>query len=87
LKDCELIGTDHLGPHWKEMVAEAVSETDPRQLREKVAAAEAAIFQRLQRLATSSKGSQTEMRELRAASDRLLALKTDVLKFPGWREE
>lgn len=86
MKDCEPIGTDHLGPHWKEMVAEAVSETDPQQLREKVAAAEAAIFQRLQRLA-NSKGSHTEMRELRAASDRLLALKTDVLKFPDWREE
>lgn len=87
MKDCEPIGTDHLGTHWKEMVAEVVSETDPQQLREKVAAAEAAIFQRLQRLAMNSGGSHTEMRELRAASDRLFALKTDVLKFPDWSEE
>lgn len=54
MKDCEPIGTDHLGTHWKEMVAEVVSETDPQQRREKVAAAEAAIFQRLQRLAMNS---------------------------------
>ena len=77
---------DRLGSNWKERVAEAMSEPDPQQLPQRVAAAEAAIFQRLQLLTADPKASLADLRELREASDRMLALKTDVLKFPDWRE-
>ena len=87
MKQSDPGGTDHLALHWKERVAEVMSETDPQRLSQRVAAAEAAIFQRLQILAADSGGMPTELHELRDASDRLLALKTEVLNFPDWRQE
>jgi hypothetical protein len=56
-------------------------------LKEKIAAAETAIFERLQALAAKNSHSQSaEVLELRKASEALLALKTDVLRFPDWRQ-
>ena len=72
--------------NWKEMVAEAMAESNPATLPEKIATAESAIFERLQTLATNSYSESVEVRELHEASNALLALKTSVLKFPDWRQ-
>ena len=69
---------------WSQTFSEAVKETDPHKLHEKVAAAEAAIFHRLQDLAEAN-GAEREIMALRKATDALLSLKTDVLRFPDWR--
>ncbi len=61
-------------------------ETNPDELREKVAEAEAAIFVRLQVLAKSSNGA-VEKQALQDASQLLLSLKKEALKFPDWRPE
>lgn len=78
---------DHRDHAWKDIVAEAMSESNPKTLPGKIAAAEAAIFDRLQVLATKSDSQSAEVRELREASEAILALKTNVLKFPYWRQE
>ena len=69
---------------WSQTFSEAVKEKDPQKLQEKVAAAEAAIFNRLQGLAQGN-GAEIEITALREASDTLLSLKTEVLRFPDWR--
>lgn len=79
------LGPDHQLYAWSQTFSEAVTEKDPQKLREKVSAAEAAIFHRLQDLAQSD-GAEAEIIALRKASDILLSLKTDVLKFPDWRQ-
>jgi hypothetical protein len=85
----EQTGVTHPNEHklyvWSQTFSEAVTEEDPQKLREKVSAAEAAIFHRLQDLAQSD-GAEAEIIALRKASDILLSLKTDVLKFPDWRQ-
>ena len=68
------------------MYADALDEKNLAKLGEKVAVAEAAIFQRLQEL-TKEADSSSERFELRQAAEKLLALKTDTLNFPRWREE
>jgi len=83
----EPIGTGHRDHAWKNLVAEAVAESIPKKLQEKIAVAEAAIFERLQALAANSHPHSAEIRELREASAALLALKTDVLRFPDWRPQ
>ena len=89
----EQTGVTHLNeldPHhklypWSQVFSDAVKEKSPQALREKIAAAETAIFNRLQDLARSN-GAEAETIALREASDILLSLKTDVLKFPDWRQ-
>ena len=69
---------------WSQTFSEAVNEKDPGKLREKVAAAETAIFNRLQALTEGDAG--IELMALREASRTLLSLKTRVLQFPDWRQ-
>jgi hypothetical protein len=71
---------------WKRLVQEALVEVNPDRLREKVGEAEAAVFQRLQALASNSDGSE-ELHALQDASNTLLVLKREVLKFPDWKPE
>lgn len=78
------LNADHNLYVWSQTFSEAVKEKDPQKLQEKVAAAEAAIFNRLQSL-TQGNGAEIEIIALREASDTLLSLKTDVLRFPDWR--
>jgi hypothetical protein len=78
------VNPDHTLYVWSQAFSEAVREKDPQKLQEKVAAAEAAIFNRLQDL-TQGNGAEIEITALREASDTLLSLKTDVLRFPDWR--
>jgi len=76
---------DHNLYVWSQTFSEALKEKDPQKLQEKVAAAEAAIFNRLQDLAQGN-GAEIEISALREASNTLLSLKTDVLRFPDWRQ-
>jgi DNA primase large subunit len=70
-------------PAWQKLCQEALVELDPDKLKERVAAAEAAVFIRSQELARSS-DSQAERQALRDATNSLRFLKRDVLKFPDW---
>jgi len=79
------LGPDYKPYTWSQTFSDAIEEKDPQKLQEKVAAAEAAIFSRLQGLARSN-GAEAEIIALRKASDTLLSMKTDVLKFPDWRQ-
>jgi hypothetical protein len=56
---------------WRVTYADAISEKYPETLRERVAAAEAAIFQRLQEL-TRDTDSANERSDLRQATETLL---------------
>jgi hypothetical protein len=71
---------------WQKPLQEAMVELNPDKLKERVAEAEAAIFLRLQALAQSSSGA-VEKQALQDASQLLLSLKKEALKFPDWRPE
>lgn len=71
---------------WQKPLQDALVEANPDKLKEKVATAEAAIFFRLQELVQSSNGA-VEKRALQDASQLLLSLKKEALKFPDWRPE
>lgn len=66
------------------MLHEALVEQDPEKLTERVAEAEAAVFLRLQDLARVQESS-AERLALHDASEALLILKRDGLKFPHWK--
>ena len=68
---------------WQRVLNAALTEQDPERLRERVADAEAAVFLRLQDLARMP-DSSVELRALQDASEALLVLKRDGLKFPSW---
>jgi hypothetical protein len=80
------LSSDRNGVEWKSVLQEALIEINPDKLREKVAEAEVAIFQRLQALGQSPDSAE-ERHTLQDASNALLALKREVLKFPDWRRE
>ena len=69
---------------WREPFEQALKETDPRKLGELVLQAEAAIYQRFEQLQSSPDGDG-ELREIKAASDQLLALKVNRLGWPPVR--
>jgi hypothetical protein len=66
---------------WQNILHEAMVESDPAKLQEKVITAEEAIFCRLQALGPSD---SEERQALHDASDILLDLKREVLRFPDW---
>jgi len=71
---------------WQKPFQKALVETNPDKLKEMVVEAEAAIFLRLQALAQSSNGA-AEKQALQDASQLLLSLKREALKFPDWKPE
>ena len=79
----ENLSFDGNSRQWKEVFQEALVEVNPEKLKEKIAESEAAIFQRLQVL-QSGPGNVQELRALQDASNALLVLKREVLKFPDW---
>lgn len=79
----ENLGSDGNTRQWKEVFQEALVEVNPERLKEKIAESEAAIFQRLQVLQSGPANVQ-ELRALQDASNALLVLKREVLKFPAW---
>jgi hypothetical protein len=73
-------------PRWQREYEAAVSEADTGKLLERVHAAEAAIFKRLQELAENS-DSPSRDAEHQAIADAIRALRIltrDKLQFPDW---
>jgi hypothetical protein len=83
--DSELIDVQALEyPSWQKCCQEALIELDREKLKEKVAAAEAMVFQRLQEIADRT-DAQAERQALMDVTSSLRFLKRDVLKFPDWK--
>lgn len=70
-------------PHWQREFEAAVSEGDPQSLRQRVDAAEAALFLRLQALAESAEGEQ-ERQAISKAIGTLRAIQREKLGYPEW---
>ena len=68
---------------WQKIFQETLVEVNPEKLKEKIAESEAAIFQRLRALQPGPDHVE-ELRALQDASNALLVLKREVLKFPDW---
>lgn len=71
-------------PSWQEAYRAVTQESDPDRLYERVMAAEAAIFRRLQEL-QSGLNSDTERRDLKDAIEGLYTVKTQKLNWPDWK--
>lgn len=71
---------------WQKSVRDALLELNPDVLKQKVADAEAAIFERLQALAKAG-GTSEERQALEDAVNSLRVLKREMLKFPDWRPD
>ena len=69
---------------WEKTIHEALVELDSNKLRQKIAEAESVIFERLQAIGGDGSGSD-ERNALEDASNTLLTLKREILKFPDWR--
>lgn len=67
---------------WQMHYTAALTEFDPDRLRELIAVAEAAMFSRLQVISEATDGYDERL-AIRDAASALLAIKRDVLKFPG----
>ena len=70
-------------PQWQKVCQEALTELDPERLKERIAAAEAAVVARMQELANQTDG-QAERQALLDVTSSLRFLKRDTLKFPDW---
>jgi hypothetical protein len=70
---------------WQNIIHEALVELDVVKLRAKITEAESAIFSRLQTLGQTAEGTE-ERNALQDASNTLLTLKREILKFPDWRD-
>ena len=73
-------------PEWQNDYAAALVELDLKKLPERVAAAETAIFNRLQAISQSS-DHQAERQATEDALAALRVLKRDELGFPDWEKK
>lgn len=73
-------------PRWQGSIEAALSETDPKNLLERVHTAEVAIFNRLLELGQHPEhaSSQVERQAIADACKTLRDLKRDKLGFPDW---
>jgi hypothetical protein len=71
---------------WQKPRREAVVEINPEILKQKVAEAELAIFERLQELSGAT-DSAAERGALEDASNTLRVLKKEILKYPDWKSD
>jgi len=69
---------------WQVLIQDALVELDTQKLRAKIDEAESVIFGRLQAIGHDD-SKQDERNALQDASNTLLKLKREVLKFPDWR--
>ena len=74
-----------LYPTWQHEYRAAVVELDRQKLPERVVAAEAAIFKRLQQLSQDS-DSNAERQVIEDALHSIRVLKRDELKYPDWEK-
>jgi hypothetical protein len=82
----DLPAPDILYPDWQNEYAAALVELDREKLPERVAAAETAIFNRLQVLSKSS-DHQAERQAVEDALAALRVLKRENLGFPDWEKK
>lgn len=73
-------------PHWQREFDAAILEGDPKTLRQRVDAAEAALFLRLQALAGNAEG-QAEQRAIADAMRTLRAIQKEKLAYPDWHKK
>lgn len=71
---------------WQKLLQEAMVEVNPGKLKDKVIEAETAIFQRLQVIGRDADMSE-ELHALNDATNALLVLKREILKYPDWKRE
>ena len=70
-------------PHWQREFEAVLREGDPQTLRQRMDAAEAALFLRLQALAESAEGEQ-ERQAISKAIGTLRAIQREKLGYPEW---
>jgi hypothetical protein len=70
-------------PHWQREFEAALVEGDRQSLRERVDAAESALFLRLQALAESAGGDE-ERHAISEAIEALRAIQREQLGYPEW---
>jgi hypothetical protein len=75
-----------LYPHWQNEYQAAVLELDRKKLPERVAAAEAAIYERLQQISQISH-HDAERQAIDAAMAGLRVLMKEKLDFPDWEKQ
>jgi hypothetical protein len=73
-------------PEWQEPLREALLELDKNKLKQRVAAAETAIFNKLQAISRST-DDQAERQAIDDALQTLRVLKRDNLGFPDWEKK
>ena len=73
-------------PHWQHALEAALLERDPQKLRQRVDAAEAAIFLRLQNL-TDNLETQAEHEASGEAIRTLRAFQKEKLGYPDWNKK
>ena len=73
-------------PHWQREFEAALLEGDPQTLRQRVDAAEAAIFLRSQALVDSAQG-KAEQQAISDAIRSLRAIQTEKLGYPDWNKK
>ena len=75
-----------LYPEWQGEYLAALLEFDPKLLKERMQAAEGAIFKRLQAISQST-DNRTERQAIEDAVAVLRVLKRDRLNFPDWEKK
>jgi hypothetical protein len=75
-----------LYPEWQPEYQSALLELDPKQLMDRVKAAETAIFNRLQ-VISGTNDSSAERQAIEDALSGLRVLKRDSLGFPDWEKK
>jgi surfactin synthase thioesterase subunit len=73
-------------PDWQPQFHAALLETDPKQLPQRVIAAEEAIFTRMQALASALNGD-TERHAIEDAMRQLRVIQVEKLNYPDWNKE
>ena len=68
---------------WQQAYAEALRETNPSKLREKISACEMTIVQRMEELSGGA-GAEAEQESIKRAAQGLRILKRDKLRWPDW---
>jgi hypothetical protein len=76
-----------LYPEWQNEFRAALLELDTEKLRERVAAAETAIFNRLQAFPRQGSNHTAERQAIEDALASLRVLKRDNLGFPDWEKK
>lgn len=72
-------------PHWQREFEAAIAEGDPQTLRQRVDAAEAALFLRSQALAATPE-QDAERKAIAQAVSTLRAIQKDKLNYPPWNK-